>query len=115
MHVDGAWVGSGLDASGYFVRDLHHGQRLSRLTLLLYLDPLESYEGGATTFQTASGLCAVRVQQGDALLFHHGDHPLSPWHEGSLVTRGAKHVIRTDVLCECDAAHTHCARAASPL
>jgi hypothetical protein len=27
-----------------------------------------------------------------------GEHALSPLHEGALVTRGVKHVIRTDVL-----------------
>ena len=98
MHVDGSWVGSGLDSSGRLARNLWQGRRQSRLSLLLYLDPLTSYEGGETTFQTAAGLCAVRMQQGSALCFFHGEHPLSPWHEGSPVTRGVKHVIRTDVL-----------------
>ena len=42
MHVDGAWIGSGLDANGRFMRDQWRGQRLSRLTLLLYLTPLDA-------------------------------------------------------------------------
>ena len=32
------------------------------------------------------------------LCFPHGAHPLSPLHEGSCVSRGLKHVVRTDVL-----------------
>ena len=37
-------------------------------------------------------------EQGSALLFFHGEHQLSPFHEGSLVTAGFKHIIRSDVL-----------------
>ena len=33
------------------------------------------------------------------LCFYHGEHELSPLHEGSLVTRGVKHIVRSDVLC----------------
>ena len=32
------------------------------------------------------------------LCFYHGEHELSPLHEGSLVTRGVKHIVRSDVL-----------------
>ena len=49
-HHDGAWKGAGLDADGRHVRDLWRGQRLSMLTLLLYLKPLDAYGGGETTF-----------------------------------------------------------------
>ena len=71
------------------------------MTLLLYLDDLASYDGGATSFESATPgepPIAVRVPRGGALCFFHGEHPLSPLHEGSQVKRGAKHVIRTDVL-----------------
>ena len=100
MHHDGSWPGSGFDpATGAFVRDRWAGTRRSQMTVLLYLDPLSSYDGGATTFATGAGeRVAVRVSQGGALCFFHGEHPLSPLHEGSLVARGTKHVIRTDVL-----------------
>lgn len=31
-------------------------------------------------------------------MFYHGNHPLSPLHEGAVVTQGIKYVVRTDVL-----------------
>lgn len=116
MHHDGAWPESGLDAArGTYVRDLHAGTRRSQMTLLLYLHPLDAYAGGETTFQletdvddslqraeSAEGVATrrvgVRVPQGGALCFYHGEHPLSPLHEGSEVTRGVKVVVRTDVM-----------------
>ena len=71
-------------------------------TLLLYLDTLEEYDGGATTFFDATSeetaVHAARVPKGSVLCFCHGMQPLSPLHEGSPVTRGVKHVVRTDVL-----------------
>jgi hypothetical protein len=41
---------------------------------------------------------SVRVPKGGALCWYHGDHELSLLHEGSLITRGLKRVIRSDVL-----------------
>ena len=100
-HHDGSWPGSGLRA-GVYVRDLWAGAQRSQCTLLLYLDELDAYDGGATTFQPDpedGGACvAVRVPRGGALCFFHGEHSCSPLHEGSAVTRGVKHVVRTDVL-----------------
>ena len=81
------------------MRDLF-GDRLSQLTLLLFLD--EDYEGGNTTFSlpgpVQSQRVGVRVPRGGALLFFHGEHPRSLLHEVSLVHRGVKRIIRTDVL-----------------
>lgn len=72
------------------------GDRYSQLTLLLYLD--DDYEGGETTFFIAGELVSVRVPKGGALCFFHGEHELSPLHEGSIVTRGCKRIVRSDVL-----------------
>ena len=76
------------------------GDRRSQLTLLLYLD--DDYDGGNTTFSllgpVQSRRVGVRVPRGGALLFFHGEHPGSLAHEGSLVQRGVKRIIRTDVL-----------------
>ena len=45
-----------------------------------------------------------------ALCFYHGEHELSPLHEGSLVTRGVKHIVRSDVLyLHASASDTSCA------
>ena len=38
------------------------------------------------------------MARGSALLFYHGEHPLSMLHEGSLVSRGVKTIVRSDVL-----------------
>jgi hypothetical protein len=43
-------------------------------------------------------MLTVHVPKGGALCFFHGEHPLSPLHEGSLVTAGTKTVVRSDVL-----------------
>lgn len=46
----------------------------------------------------------VNVPKGGALCFFHGEHPLSPLHEGSLVTAGTKTIVRSDVLYMLDGA-----------
>ena len=97
-HTDGGWPGSGLRADGRLARDLHDGDRFSWLTFLLYLN--DDFDGGDTVFYAPGGAPAARVRpkKGAALCFFHGHHPLSPLHEGALVTRGVKYVARTDVL-----------------
>eukprot|EP00933_Yihiella_yeosuensis_P027046 TRINITY_DN20980_c1_g3_i1.p1 TRINITY_DN20980_c1_g3~~TRINITY_DN20980_c1_g3_i1.p1 ORF type:complete len:311 (-),score=50.64 TRINITY_DN20980_c1_g3_i1:3-839(-) len=46
----------------------------------------------------AAGAAEMKAPRGGAVCFFHGDHPLSPLHEGGLVTRGTKYIIRSDVL-----------------
>lgn len=124
MHPDGSWPGSGL-RDGKLVRDLY-GDRRSALTFLLYLD--SDFEGGETSFSDADGnLVSVAVPKGSVLWcvepwtpwlaacapclsfckpftawrahsFFHGDHEDALLHEGSLVTKGVKRVVRSDVL-----------------
>lgn len=43
-------------------------------------------------------IATVTPKQGTALLFWHGQHQLSPKHEGSVVTGGRKYVLRSDVM-----------------
>ena len=113
LHSDGSWPGSQADpAGGAVVRDAY-GDRWSQLTVLLYLD--DDYDGGETTFLVdrdgravsprggrappESELRGVRVSaRGSVLCFFHGEHALSPLHEGSQLTRGVKHIVRSDVL-----------------
>eukprot|EP01062_Namystynia_karyoxenos_P049753 TRINITY_DN38210_c0_g1_i2.p1 TRINITY_DN38210_c0_g1~~TRINITY_DN38210_c0_g1_i2.p1 ORF type:complete len:334 (+),score=73.99 TRINITY_DN38210_c0_g1_i2:96-1004(+) len=100
-HFDGSWTGAGVSASGELLLDAY-GDRASRCSLVLYL--CDDFEGGSTRFYIPQGpdCCAdvdVRPgKRGAGLLFWHGDHPLSPLHEGAAVEQGTKYVVRTDVL-----------------
>ena len=91
-HYDGSWPGD-------------HGER-SKFTFLIYLN--DGFIGGETTFflpnprfdrsgkVRAFPVCPSR---GTGLCFVHGDGPLSPLHEGSIIKRlGPKYILRTDVL-----------------
>ncbi len=65
------------------------GDARSLLTLLLYLD--DDFDGGETEFPDERQTIAPRA--GDALWFQH-----AVLHAGRPVTRGTKHLLRTDVL-----------------
>ena len=65
------------------------GGARSLLTLLVYLD--DDFDGGETDFPEQGETVAPRA--GDALWFQH-----ALLHAGKPVTRGTKHVLRTDVL-----------------
>eukprot|EP00931_Biecheleriopsis_adriatica_P079240 TRINITY_DN52643_c0_g1_i1.p1 TRINITY_DN52643_c0_g1~~TRINITY_DN52643_c0_g1_i1.p1 ORF type:complete len:342 (-),score=71.31 TRINITY_DN52643_c0_g1_i1:55-1080(-) len=102
-HTDGSWPGSGLDAAGHLVRD-RYGDRWSQLTIVIYLN--DEFEGGPTRFfypveggrRDEHRVAEARAPRGGAVCFFHGEHPLSPLHEGGLVTKGTKYIIRSDVL-----------------
>ena len=74
------------------------GDARSLLTLLVYLD--EDFDGGETDFPEERRTIAPRA--GDALWFQH-----ALLHAGKPVTRGTKHVLRTDVLYVQDAMVDH--------
>jgi len=111
-HLDGAWPGSSLrgpdtssgEEDAEYVYDAF-GDRLSRLTLLVYLNA--EFDGGCTAFYSAEDDGALRVdavepRAGSVLLFPHGDALGSLVHEGATVTAGSKYVIRTEVLYKWD-------------
>jgi predicted 2-oxoglutarate/Fe(II)-dependent dioxygenase YbiX len=75
----------GLHSDQSYTRD----NARSLLTLLLYLD--DDFDGGETEFPE-QGL-TVAPCTGDSLWFQH-----AVLHAGKPVTRGIKHVLRTDVL-----------------
>ncbi|KAF9089761.1 hypothetical protein BGX29_011877 [Mortierella sp. GBA35] len=104
-HIDGQWPGSGLDpVTGEYMYDAYEGRRWSRLTFLVYLN--DEFEGGGTTFFTPSadvGFLDARAaspRAGSVLVFPHGEAKGSLLHEGSPVLKGAKYIIRADVLYE---------------
>ncbi|KAK1939938.1 hypothetical protein P3T76_008261 [Phytophthora citrophthora] len=77
----------------------------SRFTVLVYLnDSVDSdLEGGNTIFYANEAgakkqevVLSVAPETGAALVHGHGDRCLL--HEGALVTRGAKYLLRTDVM-----------------
>lgn len=88
---------------------VHHvsARQRSLLTFMIYLDGPESFDGGDTVFY-ASGPRAqdctqpaeigrLTPRRGSLIVF---DHAL--WHAGAVVTRGCKHVLRSDLIYQCD-------------
>eukprot|EP00931_Biecheleriopsis_adriatica_P046880 TRINITY_DN26971_c0_g1_i1.p1 TRINITY_DN26971_c0_g1~~TRINITY_DN26971_c0_g1_i1.p1 ORF type:complete len:343 (+),score=38.07 TRINITY_DN26971_c0_g1_i1:169-1197(+) len=100
-HTDGSWPGSLVDpGTGALLHDAF-GDRWSQLTWVLYLN--DDFAGGQTRFFKRSRgqlqhVGDVAAKQGSVLCFWHGEHPQSPLHEGALVTRGTKYIVRSDVL-----------------
>jgi len=72
---------------------------MTLLTFIIYLNEPLPNSGGETTFFPKNGKpVKVSPKRGNALIFCHGRHPLSPYHEGTLLTKGNKYVLRTDVM-----------------
>ncbi|CCX11408.1 hypothetical protein FPQ18DRAFT_367905 [Pyronema domesticum] len=104
-HVDGAWPPSGITSKGEYVYNASDPEKpeYSRFTFLVYLN--DEFEGGETTFfvpAPGEGLEArgVKPMMGSVVVFPHGDAEGSLVHEGTGVTKGAKYIIRTDVVYE---------------
>ncbi len=72
---------------GRYERD--NGEQ-SEFSFLIYLN--DDFEGGETVFSEPERI-EVRPRTGSVLVFQH--HLL---HEGAVVTRGVKYVLRTDVM-----------------
>ena len=72
------------------------GRHRSLVTVLLYLNDADDFEGGATLYEDttdAKRFAAVAPARGRVVLFEH-----DLWHSGAPVTAGTKLVLRTDVL-----------------
>lgn len=73
----------------------------SKLTFLLYLSDSSQYQGGYTRFfsdnDKDSEIFRLKGCKGDLLIF---DHTL--WHEGAAVSKGCKHILRSDVVFTAD-------------
>ncbi len=83
----------------------HRNDRLqSKLTFMIYLTDGDEFEGGDTVFfasgpnslkdsKSADVIARVRPKRGTLIIFDHGI-----WHAGEAVTRGVKHILRSDLL-----------------
>jgi len=100
-HLDDGYEASYLNKAGSVATD---PTKQSLLTILVYLS--SGLQGGQTRFWIPDSTLqdfserGVRPVAGHALLFFHGDHPLSLIHEGCPVREGVKYVLRSDVLYE---------------
>eukprot|EP00656_Telonema_subtile_P045222 TRINITY_DN5148_c0_g1_i2.p1 TRINITY_DN5148_c0_g1~~TRINITY_DN5148_c0_g1_i2.p1 ORF type:complete len:227 (-),score=34.49 TRINITY_DN5148_c0_g1_i2:124-804(-) len=108
IHQDrGNYTSSRVDEDRELRKD-QFGNQLSQMTLLIYLNEVE--QGGFTTFFGADlnqpgyeTQTRVSPEVGRAVMFYSdelGLEHLSPFHEGSVVTKGVKYIIRTDIMFE---------------
>jgi hypothetical protein len=77
-----------------FTRGAEFGERegeTSHITVQIYLN--DKFKGGSTRFVCGNRYYDVQPRRGSALVF---DHDLL--HEGSLVTKGQKYSVRTDIM-----------------
>lgn len=103
-HVDGWWPDSGLSVEGRYVYNAYPGERISRLTFVLYLTS-QGIVGGETKFftphPTSLGTLEARGVQpraGSVLCFPHGNAVGALVHEGARLFAGCKYIIRSDVM-----------------
>lgn len=89
-------------ANQYFNRHLdgvHYQNETtqSKLTFMIYLNGAVEFGGGRTLFfktkETAEIWASYTPKQGDLIVFDH-----NVWHEGEMLTRGEKFVLRSDIL-----------------
>jgi hypothetical protein len=104
-HIDGAWPPSGLDpvTKAYqYDSSPASAKQSSLFTFLIYLN--DEFEGGETTFFLPSSrdgvmnAYPVNPVMGSVVMFPHGETKGALLHEGTGVKRGAKYIIRTDVV-----------------
>jgi len=103
---------------GAFFRNRSDIER-SFFTIIIYLNDDPERVGGETSFffrpkglakgsfkttrietfhgRTTMGVNRVAPKTGAALIFYHS-HPLSPLHEGSMIAKGSKYVLRSDIM-----------------
>ena len=86
----------------YFMKHIDGGYEntntgeVSFLTLLVYLNSKDEFEGGCTNFFLKEGVCSVVPKAGLCTVFYQDDGRCQ--HEGEAVTKGTKYIIRTDIM-----------------
>ncbi|KAL7906645.1 hypothetical protein GGI35DRAFT_487762 [Trichoderma velutinum] len=110
-HFDGAWPPSGIDpVTDKYIEDVspEGAKQNTMLTFLIYLNDDFDLGGETTFFLPSANVPAVlnaypvRAEQGNALLFPHGELDEAVFHEGTKVPSTAekriKYVIRTEIV-----------------
>jgi len=113
-HLDGSQLEKGI-INDQQNEDISKGTDKSLMSILLYLNDVPGESGGRTIFypdgDPEQRSTSVNPTAGSALCFWHGEHPLSPLHEGEALKRNddvcVKYVIRTDVLFHTPAVMKH--------
>ena len=104
-NIDGAWPPSGIDpTTNKYIYDSSppSARQSSLFTFLIYLN--DEFESGETTFFLPSvregvmNAYPVRPVMGGVVMFPHGETTGALLHEGTGVRKGAKYIIRTDVV-----------------
>ncbi|MGV3611477.1 MAG: 2OG-Fe(II) oxygenase [Fluviicola sp.] len=89
-------------ANQYFHRHLdgvhyRNDTTQSKLTFMIYLNSATEFEGGRTLFfrtkETEEIWASYIPKQGDLIVFDH-----NVWHEGEVLRKGEKFVLRSDIL-----------------
>jgi WD40 repeat protein len=89
-------------ANQYFHRHLdgvhyRNDTTQSKLTFMIYLNSATDFKGGRTLFfktkETNEIWASYIPKQGDLIIFDH-----NVWHEGEVLTKGEKFVLRSDIL-----------------
>ena len=106
-HSDGSWPGSRV-IDNKLIADAYPGL-FSQYTFLILLS--DDFEGGRTQFMVSkldpskpaksdddTKLISISTPKGSVLCFPHGTHPLHCTHTSERITKGAKYIIRTDIL-----------------
>lgn len=106
-HTDGSWSGSRV-VSNKLISNAYP-ELYSQYTYLILLN--DDFEGGETLFMVSKSnpqkpakieqdvnVVKVRTPRGGVLCFPHGLHPLHCLHASAPITKGAKYIIRTDIL-----------------
>ena len=99
-HTDGSWPHSKI-INGQFIDDAYNDGRESAMTVLILLS--DDYDGGNTIFYDRNNNqneVYVKTPKGGIIAFFHGIHDLHMLHEGQLIQRGMKYMIRTELIFE---------------
>jgi len=80
---------------------VYEPERMSILTVNMYLNDLSPEQGGRTRFYTkinGKPVAAAGGSAGSLVMFKQANMPYTPFHDGEMVKDGLKYLMRTDVI-----------------